>query len=88
MGALPRERAGAGSALTNTARQVAVALSVAVLGSVLSQAYRSSLGPSLTSLPASARDAAGKDVAAKQAARGALEDGCKKASEAMKSLCP
>ena len=35
MDALPRERAGAGSALTNTARQVAVALSVAVLGSIL-----------------------------------------------------
>ena len=45
MEALPRERAGAGSALTNTARQVAVALSVAVLGSILSQAYRSSLDP-------------------------------------------
>ena len=40
MEALPRERAGAGSALTNTARQVAVALSVAVLGSILSSAYR------------------------------------------------
>ncbi len=56
MEALPRERAGAGSALTNTARQVAVALSVAVLGSILSQAYRSSLNPTLTALPAAARE--------------------------------
>ena len=52
MQALPRERAGAGSALSNTARQVAVALSVAVLGSILAQAYRSSLTPTLSRLPA------------------------------------
>src|SRR6202000_308389 len=45
MEGLPRERAGAGSALTNTARQVAVALSVAVLGSILFQVYRTSLDP-------------------------------------------
>src|SRR6516164_5859045 len=41
MDVLPRERAGAGSALTNTARQVAVALGVAVLGSILAGSYRS-----------------------------------------------
>jgi EmrB/QacA subfamily drug resistance transporter len=67
MEALPRERAGAGSALTNTARQVAVALSVAILGSILSSAYRSSLGPTLSSLPAGARDAAGSSITATQA---------------------
>ena len=54
MDVLPRERAGAGSALTNTARQVAVALGVAVLGSILAQSYRSSLSPELAHLPASA----------------------------------
>ncbi len=57
MQALPRERAGAGSALSNTARQVAVALSVAVLGSILAQAYRTSLSPTLSRLPESARNA-------------------------------
>jgi MFS family permease len=67
MAALPRERAGAGSALTNTARQVAVALSVAVLGSILSSAYRSSLNPTLDKLPAGARDAAGSSITATQA---------------------
>jgi predicted MFS family arabinose efflux permease len=67
MESLPRERAGAGSALTNTARQVAVALSVAVLGSILSQAYRSSLDPTLSALPASARNAAGSSITATQA---------------------
>jgi hypothetical protein len=67
MAALPRERAGAGSALTNTARQVAVALSVAVLGSILSSAYRGSLNPTLSALPAAARDAAGTSITATQA---------------------
>ena len=67
MAALPRERAGSGSALTNTARQVAVALGVAVLGSILSSAYRSSLNPTLARLPAGVRDAAGSSVTATQA---------------------
>jgi EmrB/QacA subfamily drug resistance transporter len=67
MEALPREKAGAGSALTNTARQVAVALSVAVLGSILEQFYRGSLNPTLAALPASARTAAGSSITATQA---------------------
>jgi EmrB/QacA subfamily drug resistance transporter len=67
MEALPRERAGAGSALTNTARQVAVALSVAVLGSILSSAYRNSLDPTLSALPAGLRNAAGSSITATQA---------------------
>jgi EmrB/QacA subfamily drug resistance transporter len=67
MEALPREKAGSGSALTNTARQVAVALSVAVLGSILEQFYRSSLNPTLAGLPASARNVAGSSITATQA---------------------
>jgi len=67
MEVLPRERAGAGSALTNTARQVAVALGVAVLGSVLAEVYRSSLSPALAGLPPAARGAAGQSISATQA---------------------
>ena len=67
MEVLPRERAGAGSALTNTARQVAVALGVAVLGSVLAEAYRSSLSPALAGLPPAERAAAGQSITATQA---------------------
>jgi MFS family permease len=67
MEVLPRERAGAGSALTNTARQIAVALGVAVLGSILAEAYRSSLSPALAGLPAAARGAAGQSISATQA---------------------
>ena len=67
MEVLPRERAGAGSALTNTARQVAVALGVAVLGSILAGSYRSTMSPTLAALPAAARNAAGQSISATQA---------------------
>jgi EmrB/QacA subfamily drug resistance transporter len=67
MDVLPRERAGAGSALTNTARQVAVALSVAILGSILAVFYRNALSPSLTHLPAATRGAASSSISATQA---------------------
>ena len=67
MSVVPRERAGAGSALTNTARQVSGALGVAVLGSVLAQVYRSQLSPHLANLPAGARDAATSSITASQA---------------------
>jgi MFS family permease len=67
MDVLPRERAGAGSALTNTSRQVGVALGVAVLGSILAQAYRSQLQPSLSALPPAVRTAASQSIAATQA---------------------
>jgi EmrB/QacA subfamily drug resistance transporter len=67
MDVLPRERAGAGSALTNTARQVAVALGVAVLGSILASSYRSTLSPTLAHLPAAAQGTAGQSITATQA---------------------
>jgi EmrB/QacA subfamily drug resistance transporter len=44
MSAVPREKAGAGSAVNNTVRQVAGALGVAVLGSILAVVYRGHLG--------------------------------------------
>ena len=72
MDVLPRERAGAGSALTNTARQVAVALGVAVLGSILAQSYRGTLSPTLAHLPAGARASAGQSISATQALAGQL----------------
>jgi MFS family permease len=68
MSVVPRERGGAGSAITNTSRQVAVALGVAVLGSVLAQSYRGRLQPYLTVLPASARHGATVSIAQTQVA--------------------
>ena len=44
MGAVPREKAGAGSAVNNTVRQVAGAMGVAVLGSLLAVSFRAHLG--------------------------------------------
>jgi MFS transporter, DHA2 family, multidrug resistance protein len=66
MSVVPRERGGAGSAITNTCRQVAVALGVAVLGSVLAQAYRLRLTPYLTVLPERARAGATVSIAQTQ----------------------
>ena len=67
MSVVPRERAGSGSALTNTARQVAGALGVAVLGSILAQVYRGQLNSHLTAVPAAARTAATGSITATQA---------------------
>jgi EmrB/QacA subfamily drug resistance transporter len=44
MSAVPRDKAGAGSAVNTTVRQVAGALGVAVLGSVLAVSFRANLG--------------------------------------------
>ncbi|MDH6698029.1 MFS transporter [Streptomyces griseoviridis] len=77
MQALPREKAGSASALSNTFRQVGGALGIAVLGSVLSTAYRNGIEGKLGALPAGLRDTAGESieatlgVAAKLGPRGA-----------------
>ena len=64
MSTLPREKAGVGSAVGNTIRQVGGALGVAVLGSVLSAAYRDRITPQLPeSLTGAARSAAGESIA-------------------------
>ncbi|MFI9490581.1 MULTISPECIES: MFS transporter [Streptomyces] len=64
MQALPRERAGSGSAINNTFRQVGGALGVAVLGSVLSTVYRGDIEKHLDGVPAAARGAAGESIEA------------------------
>lgn len=61
MQALPREKAGSASALSNTFRQVGGALGIAVLGSVLSAAYRTGIEDRL---PAAARHEAGESIEA------------------------
>ncbi|WP_431678274.1 MFS transporter [Kitasatospora sp. KL5] len=64
MGSLPREKAGAGSAINNTFRQVGGSLGVAVLGAVLSTVYRDGMGDHLAQLPAAVRDKAGESLEA------------------------
>jgi EmrB/QacA subfamily drug resistance transporter len=69
MASVPRERAGAASAVNNTVRQVGVALGVAVLGTILSTAYRHRMAPVLDPLPLpqSVKDAMGQSIAATNA---------------------
>ncbi len=66
MGALPPARAGAGSAVNDTTREVGGTLGVAVVGSVLASLYGSHLADSLAGLrlPSAVTDAAGQSVVA------------------------
>jgi EmrB/QacA subfamily drug resistance transporter len=58
MSSVPRDKAGVGSAMNDTTREVGTTLGVAVLGSILSSGYTSNLGSAVTSLPAAARETA------------------------------
>ncbi|MET7453992.1 DHA2 family efflux MFS transporter permease subunit [Streptomyces sp. NPDC005574] len=64
MQALPREKAGSASALSNTFRQLGGALGIAVLGSVLSTAYRNGIEGKLGPVPAGLRHTAGESIEA------------------------
>ena len=57
MSSLPREKAGVGSAVSNTVRQIGGALGVAVLGSVLA-----GVSGAVAGLPATARDIASESI--------------------------
>ncbi|MFI7080980.1 MFS transporter [Micromonospora sp. NPDC049903] len=72
MSALPREKAGVGSAVSNTIRQVAAALGVAVIGSVLAAGYRTGIAPAVADLPAEARTAAGESISGAYGVAGQL----------------
>jgi EmrB/QacA subfamily drug resistance transporter len=60
MGALPRAKAGVGSAVNDTTRQVGGALGVAILGSILSSTYASHMASALAghAIPTAAASAA------------------------------
>jgi hypothetical protein len=66
MGALPPGKAGAGSAVNDTTREVGGTLGVAIVGSVLNSAYGAHVFSSLTALgaPASLGHLAGQSVVA------------------------
>lgn len=69
---LPVDRMGAGSAVNNTVRQVGSVLGIALLGTILTTAYRDRIAPSLASLPAPARDAAAPSAERTRAVADAL----------------
>ncbi|WP_035738342.1 MFS transporter [Glycomyces arizonensis] len=55
MSSVPKERAGVASALGNTLRQTGGALGVAVLGTVMAQAYQSQIADAVPQLPEAAQ---------------------------------
>lgn len=64
MAAVPRDRAGMGSATNDTTRELGGALGVAVLGSLLAGQYSSAVAPAVSGLPEEAREAAEASVGA------------------------
>jgi EmrB/QacA subfamily drug resistance transporter len=65
LSSLPLERSGAGSAVTNTARQAGSVIGIAVGGTIMSIAYRGAIEPSLSDVPEAVQDKA--RVSAEQA---------------------
>ncbi len=72
MSTLPREKAGVGSAVGNTIRQVGGALGVAILGSILSAVYRGRMDGHLAALPAAAQSTARESISGTYAVAGQL----------------
>jgi EmrB/QacA subfamily drug resistance transporter len=64
MGSLPPAKAGVGSAMNDTTRQVGGALGVAVLGSILASGYRAAIQPTLGGAPPQVAEAAGDSIGA------------------------
>jgi EmrB/QacA subfamily drug resistance transporter len=69
---LPMERMGAGSAVSNTVRQVGNVLGVALLGTVLTTTYRHGISPHLAGLPPAAQESAGSSAEATRHAAAAV----------------
>src|SRR3954452_25098807 len=80
MGSLPPAKAGVGSAMNDTTRQMGGALGVAVIGSILATSYRPGVSDALTSVGAPAevlaraKDSVGGAVQAAATLPGALGD--------------
>jgi hypothetical protein len=74
MGSLPREKAGVGSAVNDTTRQVGGALGVAIIGSAVTSVYASRIGSLSASygLDQSSTDAAESSLGAAQRIAGQL----------------
>ncbi|MBB5873044.1 EmrB/QacA subfamily drug resistance transporter [Allocatelliglobosispora scoriae] len=62
MSTLPREKAGVGSAVSNTVRQVSAALGVAVLGSIVAGVYRDQVAGATAALPDGVRETASESI--------------------------
>ena len=74
MSSLPLGKAGVGSAVNDTTRELGGALGVAILGSLLTSAYRDGLGEALAGAPAPAVEAARSSLGGAIAVAGQLGD--------------
>src|SRR5690606_3723 len=63
MSSIPRNRAGMGSAMNDTTRELGGALGIAVLGAILSAGYSNQITDVLASLPAQVQDIANNSLA-------------------------
>jgi predicted MFS family arabinose efflux permease len=72
MSAVPMGKAGVGSAMNDTTRELGGALGVAVLGSLVASRYGTRLGPSIRSLSASLRGKAEESLAGALQAAGQI----------------
>jgi len=63
LGVLPESHTGAGTALTRSLQQIGASFGVAIMGSLLNNAYRDMLAEHLTGLPARLKDVAEGSVA-------------------------
>ena len=72
LGTLPPTQTGAGSALTRALQQIAATFGVAILGSILNNAYQAQVGPHLAALPSGAREVALGSIAGAHAIAGHL----------------
>jgi MFS transporter, DHA2 family, multidrug resistance protein len=75
MGAVPRERAGAGASVMQTVNELGLGLGIATLGTLVTSVYRGSVSGSLGGLPPDAANAARESVDRAVAAAAGLPGG-------------
>lgn len=85
MGSLPLAKAGVGSAMNDTTRQVGGALGVAILGSILASTYSSAMAPVVGSLPPEAAGAASDSIGGALGVAAQIGDAAAPLVEAAKS---
>jgi EmrB/QacA subfamily drug resistance transporter len=69
---VPMNKAGVGSAVNDTTREVGGAIGIAALGSIVNSIYRGQLAPALSQLPADAQEVASRNVAGALRVAGSL----------------
>ncbi len=72
MSSVPKNRAGMGSAMNDTTRELGGSLGIAVLGSLLASQYSSKILPSLTALPENAKNMAEQSLTGALAVAGQI----------------